>query len=73
MVTLIGLNYFGIKHVKSIEILSRILKDRAVRKSTLLTAKVKGSTKCCCATLNNNWLSFNELGYFRVMDEFKCK
>ena len=42
MVTLIGFNYFEIKHVKHTVILLCILKDGTVRKCNFLAKKIRG-------------------------------
>ena len=68
-----GLNYFGIKHVKLVEIPLSILKNGENEKCTLLAAKVQGSSSYCHTALTNNWLSLNKAGKFRVMNEFNYK
>ena len=71
--TIMGLNYFGIKHVKLANMPLSILKNGDVEKCALLATKVEGSSSYCCTALTNNWLSLNSAGKFRVMNEFKYK
>ena len=71
--TIMGLNYFGIKHAKLVNAPLSILKNGDAEKCALLATKVEGSSIYCCAALTNNWLSLNSAGKFRVMNEFKYK
>ena len=73
VVTLMGLNYFCIKHAKLAETPLFILKNGAVGKCALLTTKVEGSSNYYCTALTNNWLSLNSLRKFRAMNESKCE
>ena len=71
--TLMGLNYFGIKHVMLAETPLSMLKNGDVEKCALLSTKVEGSSTYCYTALTNNWLSLNKAGKFRVMNEFNYK
>ena len=71
--TLMGLNYFDLKHVKNAQSPLSLLKKGVVKKCALLATKIEGTNKYCYTGINNDWLTLNELGVFRVISEFNYK
>ena len=71
--TLMDLNYFDLKYIKNTYSPLSLLKKGVVKKCTLLTIKIEETNKYCYTSINNNWLTLNELDVFRVISEFNYK
>ena len=60
--TLMGLNYFDLKHVKNAQSPLSLLKKGVVKKCALLATNIEVTNKCCYTGISNDWLTLNELG-----------
>ena len=67
------LNCFHLKHVGNATSPDSLLKNGLVKKCALLATKIEGTNKFCYTGISDDWLTLNELGVFRVMNEFNCK
>ena len=70
---LMGWNYFHLKHVGNATSPDSLLKNGLVKKCALLATKIEGTNEFCYTGISNDWLTLNELGVFRVMNEFNYK
>ena len=50
-----------------------LFKKGFAKKCALLATKIEGTNKFCYTGISEDWLTLNESGVFRVIDEFNYK
>ena len=70
---LMGWNYFHIKQVGNAVSPENLFKKGFAKKCALLATKIEGTNKFCYTGISEDWLTLNESGVFRVIDEFNYK
>ena len=73
VISLMGLHYFELKFVNRVENPLCVLKTSAAKKCALMAHKLEGGNGFCYTGFSNDWLTLNQLGNFRVMNEFNYK
>ena len=73
IIKLMGSNYFHLKHVRNTKFSDSLLKKGLVKECALLATKIEGANQFCYTDVSNNWLTLNNSGAFRVINEFNHK
>ena len=68
--TVMGWNHFDLKPAKDEQLPLSLSKKVVVKKCALLATKIEGANQFCYTGISNDWLTLNELGVFRVINEF---